>query len=78
MKKNHWMFGPLFLFAVVACSVDADDDDVRRDTDRTDPTVECTARCSKEKEECVKGCTDEGDCVTACTDKARECDVDCD
>jgi hypothetical protein len=69
------IFAPLFVLAV-ACGSDRDDD-VRRDTDGTDPAEECTLRCSKERDECAKACTDDGDCIVACTDKARDCDLSC-
>jgi hypothetical protein len=77
MKKSF--LAPLFLLAAIACTNDDDDDDddVKIQTNRTDPKVECTARCSEERTECAKACINDDNCVTACTDKARDCEVDC-
>lgn len=67
-----------FVLALTVFACSSRDDGVRTDTDRTDPDTECTARCSKAREECAKACTDEGDCLVACTDEARDCEIDCD
>jgi hypothetical protein len=75
--KKLFLF-PVLLLSALACSahVDGDDDDKKTDTNKTD--IDCRAKCTKEKDDCVKACNNAGDCVTACTDDEKECTVDCD
>ena len=74
MKKLF--VAPVLLLAAVACSED-DREDLERDVEQNEP-VDCRARCSDARDECVTACTDDDDCVTGCTDEARDCEIDCD